>query len=266
MPDDRYRVILAADDAIRSALRRALESSACFAVVEQVVDSEDVVAAVSRLDPDVVVIGLPFRELDGFELLRTIRRVAPSTTVVAVADPDRGEAPGTRPEVVTDQDVEAVGGRVLARVGSWDAFVDDLRCMLAVSDHVHSRDHRVRTARLKLPQVATSGRDARHFVRETLDTWGAGEVADDAELLTSELVTNAFVHAGSGADIRVALEPGRLRVQVVDTGGGLLHRRAVDVTDIGGRGLFLVDVISRSWGTSSDPDGKAVWFELDAPG
>jgi hypothetical protein len=55
---------------------------------------------------------------------------------------------------------------------------------------------------------------------------------------------------------------GRLRVEFTDQGAGALRLKEADMGATGGRGLFLVESLSRSWGTSADGDRKAVWFEL----
>ena len=57
---------------------------------------------------------------------------------------------------------------------------------------------------------------ARWFVRETLDEWGARDIADSAVLAVSELVTNAVIHAGTPARLNLRLDPNSLRVEVQD--------------------------------------------------
>jgi anti-sigma regulatory factor (Ser/Thr protein kinase) len=86
------------------------------------------------------------------------------------------------------------------------------------------------------------------------------------ELLVSELVTNAVIHAGLSADEEVELRitaNGRLRVEVSDRGGGD-PAVADSVERDGGRGLLLVEALSSRWGMEGD-DGTRAWFELDAP-
>lgn len=92
--------------------------------------------------------------------------------------------------------------------------------------------------------------------------------ADDrwrAEMIVTELVTNAVRH-GPGGPVRLALQVGGsgLRGEVADPGPGI-HRFDLDkrrATEEGGRGLFLVDALSDSWGLSSD--SSRVWFEIGA--
>jgi anti-sigma regulatory factor (Ser/Thr protein kinase) len=85
-----------------------------------------------------------------------------------------------------------------------------------------------------------------------------------ALLLTSELVTNAVCHAGGPAWLDIRSEGDVLTVGVTDEGGG-----EVRITDehlsleTHGRGLRLVDELSRRWGVHPvNGTGKRVWFEL----
>lgn len=120
-----------------------------------------------------------------------------------------------------------------------------------------------RDSRLDLPASLTSGRAARSFLRTILLAWDAGDLVEDAQLLTSELVNNAVVHASSAVRLRLRLTGGCLRVEVTDNGTGVLHRQHSSLDDTSGRGLHLVQALSTSWGTAADGHRKVVWFELD---
>ena len=76
------------------------------------------------------------------------------------------------------------------------------------------------TARLELPATPAAASVARLFVRCLCEEWGVGAVADVAELLSSELVTNAVVHARSAIELEAAWTSSDLRVDVRDVGGG----------------------------------------------
>ena len=89
-------------------------------------------------------------------------------------------------------------------------------------------------------------------------------VIETAELLTSELVTNALVHGGGDTTLVVDVNDRALRVEVIDLDPKLdLGPLEVGVTAEHGRGLAIVARLARTWGVEPRPQGKAVWFELE---
>nr|WP_030685907.1 ATP-binding protein [Streptomyces sp. NRRL B-1347] len=107
--------------------------------------------------------------------------------------------------------------------------------------------------------------EARAALRDLLRRWGRTGSSDVAELLTSELVTNALVHTDRDAVLTATVGPRRLRVEVRDFVGRRPRVRtpaAGDATH--GRGLMLVQSLADAWGVRAHGVGKAVWFELDA--
>nr|WP_229861954.1 ATP-binding protein [Streptomyces galbus] len=128
------------------------------------------------------------------------------------------------------------------------------------TEHRHHRLRR-RLGRADLRAVP----EARRALRELLRPWGGPEQSAIAELLTSELVTNALVHTDDDAVLTATVAPDRLRVEVRD----FVARRPcprVPVADDGtnGRGLMLVQSLADAWGVHAHGVGKAVWFELGA--
>jgi anti-sigma regulatory factor (Ser/Thr protein kinase) len=114
-----------------------------------------------------------------------------------------------------------------------------------------------------LPPEPTSARACRRFITTTLDEWGADAVADDAALLSSELVTNAVLHARTEIRVEILLDEGVLRVEVHDLDPRLPSVRSYSVMSGTGRGLSLVEHTAESWSAEALPDGgKKVWFEL----
>ncbi|MBC2900715.1 SpoIIE family protein phosphatase [Streptomyces cupreus] len=115
-----------------------------------------------------------------------------------------------------------------------------------------------------LPREPRSVGRARDYARGQLLTWDLEPLVDTAELLVSELVTNALRY-GEG-DIRLRLLLDRTLVcEVWDAGLVQPRRRRARDTDEGGRGLQLVGLLSAAWGSRRTPRGKTVWFELPLP-
>ncbi|WEB40080.1 SpoIIE family protein phosphatase [Streptomyces yunnanensis] len=119
--------------------------------------------------------------------------------------------------------------------------------------------------------VGRSVATARAFVRDTLQGWGYADVVDDAVVLTSELVTNAVVHAGTAADVLCLRTDGGIRISVADrypereiplqnTGQTVVHPDRE-----GGRGLLLCGALAARWGVEYTAAQKHVWFHLDLP-
>ena len=85
----------------------------------------------------------------------------------------------------------------------------------------------------------------------------------EVELLVSELVTNAVLHASSAARLDVHVSRTSIRVEVFDEDARLPEPKDADDRATGGRGLLLVDRIASRWGSESKQGGKVVWFEMD---
>lgn len=122
-------------------------------------------------------------------------------------------------------------------------------------------------AQIDLEAVVLSPRMARRFVSDTLGPWADIDLIDAAELLVSELVTNAVVHAGSRVRVVIVTDPDRsdVRIEVHDDAREPPRIGSFDLDAISGRGLALVDAMSDRWGIEPDgpaAPGKRVWFEL----
>jgi anti-sigma regulatory factor (Ser/Thr protein kinase) len=126
---------------------------------------------------------------------------------------------------------------------------------------VQSSQLRQRLQRADLKAVP----EARRALRDLLRQWGKPGRSDVAELLTSELVTNALIHTDTDAILTATVSPRGLRVEVRD----FVARRPrlrISNSDDGthGRGLVLVQSLADAWGVRAHGVGKVVWFELDA--
>lgn len=104
----------------------------------------------------------------------------------------------------------------------------------------------------------------RRLVRETLGGWGLAALAETVELLVSELVTNAIQHAGG--EIRLRLQRDTvLLCEVCDETRNPPELQELSATAEWGRGILLVNGLSRKWGYRRTASGKVVWFTLDLP-
>ncbi|MGW2910676.1 ATP-binding protein [Streptomyces asoensis] len=120
------------------------------------------------------------------------------------------------------------------------------------------------------PDPAEVGR-ARRWARSRLAGSGIGDeeaLAETLILLVSELVTNAVVHTGCPAVLRLSLpggtaEPSTVRLEVADSSGRAPVPRCAGDEATGGRGLALVDGLADRWGWSVEGAGKRIWCELD---
>lgn len=121
-----------------------------------------------------------------------------------------------------------------------------------------------RAAETVLPPYHSSAPLSRRWMRRQCAAWGLAEICDAVELLTSELVTNAIVHARTPLVLRAEVLADRLRVSVRDEESRPPALTARDLDATGGRGLALVDALADSWGveTARSVVGKTVYFEL----
>ncbi|WP_406729779.1 ATP-binding protein [Streptomyces sp. GD-15H] len=120
------------------------------------------------------------------------------------------------------------------------------------------------------PDPAEVGR-ARRWTRSRLAGAGMGtdeSLSETLILLVSELVTNAVVHTGRPAVLRLSLTDAAagevtVRLEVADRSGRAPVPRCVGGEATGGRGLALVDGLADRWGWSANGAGKRIWCELD---
>lgn len=112
------------------------------------------------------------------------------------------------------------------------------------------------------PVDPRSAAAARRFVASTLDGH-ALQMVEDAVLLASEVVTNALRHASEAVRVVVDVDDRVVRVEVHDDSPLLPVVGPVRSTATGGRGMPMVDTMTRRWGVTPAADGgKAMWFEL----
>jgi anti-sigma regulatory factor (Ser/Thr protein kinase) len=125
-------------------------------------------------------------------------------------------------------------------------------------------------ASLELAPARRAPRLARAFAADTLESWAVpAEEVEAVQLVVSELVTNAVLHAPESTSITLELVLTREAVRVMVSDGSSHEPRPpwrqASWSAQGGRGVTLVDTIADRWGTEPrSPRGKTVWCELRA--
>ncbi|BCL18609.1 SpoIIE family protein phosphatase [Streptomyces tuirus] len=102
----------------------------------------------------------------------------------------------------------------------------------------------------------------RKQVVEQLERWGLSEVTFTAELVVSELVTNAIRYGAPPIRLRLIHDEATLICEVSDTNHTAPHLRRAKTWDEGGRGLLLVAQLTQRWGSRHTSEGKTIWAEL----
>jgi anti-sigma regulatory factor (Ser/Thr protein kinase) len=131
-----------------------------------------------------------------------------------------------------------------------------------------ARTHRTYLEVAAVPGAVPYARHCRH----TLAAWKLAHISADAELLVSELVTNAItatlrIRATAPVALYLALDGRRLTLLVWDACPALPAQRRRDDDAAGGRGLKIVQALSDRWGTCAIPGrGKVVWARFDLTG
>jgi anti-anti-sigma factor len=123
---------------------------------------------------------------------------------------------------------------------------------------------------LELARDPSAPARARAELRQALSDDVPEPARATLTLLTSELVTNAVIHSGTGAGdtvgLRITSYPDRVRIEVTDPGSGFeVGNLPPRPRDFGGHGLVVVEGLSSRWGTTraGAGGGFSVWFELD---
>ena len=147
-----------------------------------------------------------------------------------------------------------------ARIGETVPLAMDLASALTLLDQ---RPPEVRRHR-DLPMHGTAALAARLFVREACDVWSIPlDVQEIAELVCTELVTNAVEHAHSPSRLTLTCTRSALQLSVQDYCPSPIPRpRPIDVNARRGRGLHLVAGLAQAWGVDPHPDGKTIWASV----
>jgi GAF domain-containing protein/anti-sigma regulatory factor (Ser/Thr protein kinase) len=114
---------------------------------------------------------------------------------------------------------------------------------------------------IRLEPVVESTPTARHWIVEQLRDV-PGDVVECAALLTSELVTNAVLHAATPLTVTLHILEDRIRVDVADGNAMVPSLKDYGADAATGRGLTLFNTLASDWGVQPMAGGKIVWFEL----
>jgi len=117
----------------------------------------------------------------------------------------------------------------------------------------------------RMDGVPASVSSARHWAAAIAEEWGLHDVVDVLQLVVSEMVANAVMHAGTDCVISLRLAGPTLTVEVSD-GSPEIPSLVHDDGAIGGRGLRIVAAVAATWGYERLDEGKRVWAELDTTG
>ena len=117
---------------------------------------------------------------------------------------------------------------------------------------------------LELEARPQSAGEARRAVESLLSRWDLDSLVDVTVLLTSEVVTNAILHARTNVVVIIVVDVPTVRVEVSDDAEQYPEMRRTDEEATSGRGMMLVDSLATAWGVRPANGGKCVWFEVAA--
>jgi serine phosphatase RsbU (regulator of sigma subunit)/anti-sigma regulatory factor (Ser/Thr protein kinase) len=138
---------------------------------------------------------------------------------------------------------------------------DDVAVLMARLNGVAPED----VAEWRLDARPEQAGRARRAVRAQLSDWGLASLAATAELLVSEIVTNAVRHARRGPVTLRLVRGEHLLCEVDDDSPELPALLGAGYQDEHGRGLRVVTALAKEWGANRSTTGKTVWFELAPP-
>ncbi|KOG18931.1 SpoIIE family protein phosphatase [Streptomyces viridochromogenes] len=148
--------------------------------------------------------------------------------------------------------------RVLHALLPPSGAADDVALLLARTQGLPSS----RVATWDIPADPALVAPIRKQVLEQLGVWSLTEASFTAELVVSELVTNAIRYGIHPIRLRLIHDTATLICEVSDTSHTAPHLRRAKTFDEGGRGLLLVAQLTQRWGSRHTADGKTIWAEI----
>jgi anti-sigma regulatory factor (Ser/Thr protein kinase) len=166
-------------------------------------------------------------------------------------------------------DLERLADHLIAEVSGAQQRRDDAVLLLARYEGAVGEDA-PRTGNLHIQRRDLQGvKTARDFVHDRLSSWRLADMSDALQLVVSEIVTNALIHAGSDVDVRLRAFGDRVRLEVRDSDSNppvpsplaLLEEENAKAEH--GRGLLIVESLAGPW--NSSPNGRGKTISLDMP-
>jgi DNA-binding NarL/FixJ family response regulator len=239
------RVVLVDDVAsVRETVSHALHLRGGFDVVGEAASAAAAIELAAFTAPDVIVLDLGLEAIADVDLIGAIRTASPTSAVVVFTGRPLGDTPA-------DDGVDGVVTKG-----------EPIRALVDLIAHVVAAPASI--ASIHLPPEADSVSHARRVVREACAELGCtAETQVVAQLVVSELVTNAITHARTWCTVSVKRIEGSLRVEVLDRGEGNPALRAADDDAESGRGLQLVSSYAEAWGVEAPfSTVKIIWAHI----
>ncbi len=244
------RTLVVDDDPDQRTFVRTLLTDAGIGPITEAQDGTEALAIAQDVDPQLVLLDLAMPGPSGLVILPDLIALVPSASVVVVSNfprrrvADLAIARGAVGYVEKRTPPERLVEEILVAAALTAAAAEPITAELAAD--------------------TTSPRQARLLIQDLLGS-AADELVDTVQLLVTELVTNAVVHAASAPRLEIHLGRATIRIAVYDDDATMPERREPDVDRPGGRGLHLLDLLATRWGSEPHPPGKVVWFEVDRP-
>jgi DNA-binding NarL/FixJ family response regulator len=251
--------VLLVDDVadIRLLLRSLFAVYPGVEVVGEAGDGQQAIELAGTTQPDLVVLDLSMPVMDGVAALPAIREAAPGARVVVLSAIPRSVDPGAM-----EAGAVAYVEKSATPTGH---LVQDLLLGAGLLDSAMTQlEDPARQATATFARHPASAGRARAFARETMSSGGADdhELVETVQLLLSELVTNAIVHARSEPTVAIQLLADRVHIEIVDDTTADVRPRTARADEESGRGLGIVETLAQAWGTTPLPGGKVVWFDV----
>ena len=244
---------MVADDfpAARSLFCDALRLAGTFTVVAEAADGFEVLDAVSEHRPDLAVLDLAMPRAGGLDVIEEINALSPETRVVVVSG-----FPGRDLENLV---LAAGAAGYVRKRPSIREVIDEITVAAGLLELASE----VLAATQRFPEDLASPREARRFLDEVLQRWQCQPAIDTLQLLISEVVTNAVIHAHSQPEVSVLMLGSSIRIEVSDESGDIPTPVDADDMAVSGRGLAMVAAEASAWGVVPRPSGgKTVWFDV----